>query len=91
MKLELHLRRYEDRIKFEECLLICISEYFYFPVSSKPMKPKLLISALNLHSARSIIRMMKSRRIRWARHVARMGRRGMHIGYWWESQKERDH
>jgi hypothetical protein len=20
-----------------------------------------------------------------------MGRRGMHVGYWWDSQKERDH
>jgi hypothetical protein len=39
----------------------------------------------------SVIRMIKSRRMRWAGHVARMGTRGMHIGYWWECQKERDH
>jgi hypothetical protein len=35
--------------------------------------------------------MIKSRRIRQARHVAQMGRRGMHIGYWWESKKEGIH
>jgi hypothetical protein len=35
--------------------------------------------------------MTKSRMIRLAGHVARMGRRGTHIGYWWESQKEGDH
>jgi hypothetical protein len=37
------------------------------------------------------MRMFKSRRMRWAGHVARMGRRGMYKGYWWESQKDRDH
>jgi hypothetical protein len=45
----------------------------------------------NLYSSPNIIRMIRSRRIRWAGHVSRMGRIGMHIEYWWESQKERDH
>jgi hypothetical protein len=34
----------------------------------------------NLYFSPSIIRLIKSRRMRWARYVARMGRRGMHIG-----------
>jgi hypothetical protein len=39
-----------------------------------------------LYSSPNIITINKSRRMRWAGHVARM-RRGMHIGYWRESQK----
>jgi hypothetical protein len=35
--------------------------------------------------------LIKSRRMRWAGHVARMGRRGTLIDYWWGSQKEGDH
>jgi hypothetical protein len=38
-----------------------------------------------------IIRIIKSRRMRWVGHVARMGRRGTLIDYWRESQKEKDH
>jgi hypothetical protein len=45
----------------------------------------------NLYCLPSIIRIIKSRRMRWAGHVAAWGRRGMHIGLWWESRKERDH
>jgi hypothetical protein len=41
----------------------------------------------NLYFSPSIIRMMNSRRIIWEGHVAGMGRRGMHIGLWWESQE----
>jgi hypothetical protein len=41
----------------------------------------------NLYSSPSMIRVMKSRRMRWAGHVAGMGRIVMHIGYWWETRK----
>jgi hypothetical protein len=45
----------------------------------------------DLYSSPSIIRIITLRRVRWAGHVARMGRRGARIGYRWESQRERDH
>jgi hypothetical protein len=35
----------------------------------------------NLYSSPNIIRKIKSRRMRWAGNVARMGRRGMHIRF----------
>jgi hypothetical protein len=45
----------------------------------------------NVYSSPSVIRMIKSKRMRRAGHVARVGNRGMHMRYWWEIQKERDH
>jgi hypothetical protein len=45
----------------------------------------------DLYSSPSIIRIIKPRGMRLAGHVARMGRRGTRIDYWWESQRERDH
>jgi hypothetical protein len=44
----------------------------------------------DLYSWPSIIRIIKSRRMRWARHVARIGEREMGIRCW-KSQRERDH
>jgi hypothetical protein len=45
----------------------------------------------DLYSSPSVIRIIKSRMMRWTGHVARMGRRGTFIDYWWESQRERHH
>jgi hypothetical protein len=41
----------------------------------------------NLHSSPNIIRMIKSRSTRLVGYVERIGRRGMHIAFWWESQR----
>ena len=35
--------------------------------------------------------MIKSRRMRWAGHVARMGEERGCIGTWWGKRRERDH
>jgi hypothetical protein len=45
----------------------------------------------DLHSSPIIIRIIKSRRMRWEGYVARLGRRETRIDYWWESYRERDH
>jgi hypothetical protein len=44
-----------------------------------------------LYSSPNIIRIIKSGRMRWVGHVARIVGRGMHIGHCRESQKERSH
>jgi hypothetical protein len=45
----------------------------------------------DLYSSPSIIRIIKSRRMRWAGHVARMGEKRNAYRLLWESQWERDH
>jgi hypothetical protein len=44
----------------------------------------------DLYSSPSIIRIIKSRRMRWAGHVARMGEKRTAYRLLWESQRERD-
>jgi hypothetical protein len=45
----------------------------------------------DLYCSPNIVRVIKSRRMRWAGHVARMGRVDMYTGLWWGKLSERDH
>jgi hypothetical protein len=45
----------------------------------------------DLYSSPSIIRIIISRWMRRAGHVARMDKKRNHVVFWWDSQRERDH
>ena len=45
----------------------------------------------DLYCSPNIVRVIKSRRMRWAGHVARMGEEWGCIGSWWVNRRERDH
>jgi hypothetical protein len=45
----------------------------------------------NLYSSPTIFRVIKSRRKRWAGHVARMGKGESYTVFWCGNLKERDH
>ena len=44
----------------------------------------------DLYSSLNIVQVIKSRRMRWAGHVARMGEERGCIRSWWENRRERD-
>jgi hypothetical protein len=49
---------------------------------------------INLHSlypSLNVVRVIKSRRMRWAGHVARMGRGEVFTGFWLGGVEARDH
>jgi hypothetical protein len=39
----------------------------------------------------TILRVIKSRRMKWAGHIARMAREGAYTGFWWGNLRERDY
>jgi hypothetical protein len=52
---------------------------------------KLHIELHNLYSSPDIVRVIKLRRMRWAGHVARMGRGEVFTGFWFGGPKGREH
>jgi hypothetical protein len=44
----------------------------------------------DLYSSQNIVRVIKSRRMRWAGHLARIARGKMYTGCWWGNLRERD-
>jgi hypothetical protein len=45
----------------------------------------------DLYSSPNTVRVIKSRRMRWAEHLARMGRGEVLTGFWMGGPKARDH
>jgi hypothetical protein len=46
---------------------------------------------IDLYPSPNIAQVIKSRRMRWAGHVAHMGRGEIYTGFWWGNLRERGH
>ena len=76
--------------------LLSLSQHFLYSPSNSFLQFQMVYccyvkEALNdLYCSPNIVRMIKSRRMRWAGHVARMGEERGCIGSWWGNRRERD-
>ena len=63
------------------------------PDGKRPLgRPRRRWVELNdLYSSPNIVRVIKSRRMRWVGHVARIGEERGFIGSWWGNRREGDH
>jgi len=52
------------------------------------IKIRLLAVSYDLYSSLNTVRMIKSRRMRWAGHLARMGEERGCIGSWWVNRRK---
>jgi hypothetical protein len=50
-----------------------------------------MMNLISLYSSPNIFKVIKSRKMRWAGHVARMGRGEVFARFWLEGPKVRDH
>jgi len=54
-------------------------------------QPYFVLQIKDLYCSPNTVRVIKSEKIRWAGHVARMGEERGCIGSWWGNRRERNH
>jgi len=80
-------------LNFEIQIQVYIRNYVFHTQIHNQRKLPLLYNRRidnDLYSSPNIVRVIKSRRMRWVGHVARMGGGEVYTGFWWGHMRVRD-